>query len=486
VDGFGAAEAVQSRAGEDERVRLAFTPLAQPCVDVAAHLDEADVRAEGEDHRLAARAGGRDGGARRQHVQAPVVFADEGVAGVGSRGDGGELEAQVDLRWQVFERMDGQVDATGGERVFDLLDEDARAIRRETLRRGKAGVLHAVADGADDLEFYRVAERAELRGDVVGLPERELGAARADTDGGVGHKYQDTRSGLEWRARRGGEGKVRMRSWVLVAAMGYATAIQAQGYSVEQPLGAVAQSKPAYLANAGLEQRLGQSLPLQAVYTDETGRTGPLKSWLQGQPLVIAEVYYKCAMLCPQVLHGLAAGLRSTTLRPGKDYAVLVFSIDPTDTPADAMNERREFLQESGFPDSANVHFLTGGQASIDAVSGATGFHFVRVPGPDGRLDQFAHSSVVLFATPDGRMSKYLAGIDYAPRDLRMAILDAGQKKISNPVDLLILYCCSYSPAVGKYSVSVLRILSLAGAVSLLVVIGMIYLLTRRPKGMAA
>jgi protein SCO1/2 len=277
-----------------------------------------------------------------------------------------------------------------------------------------------------------------------------------------------------------------MRSWIVLVAMGFATAMQGQGYSVEKPLGSVAQSRPAYLAHAGLEQRLGERLPLNAVYTDETGRTGPLKSWLNGRPLVMAEVYYKCAMLCPQVLHGLAAGLRTTTLQPGKDYAVLVFSIDPTDTPADAAKQRQEFVQEAGFGSGADVHFLTGGQASIDAVSEATGFHFVRVPGPDGRMDQFAHSSVVLFATPDGRMSKYLAGIDYAPRDLRMALLDAGEKKISNPVDLLILYCCSYNPAVGKYSVSVLRILSVAGAVTLLVVIGMIYLLTRRPKGMTA
>jgi protein SCO1/2 len=91
-----------------------------------------------------------------------------------------------------------------------------------------------------------------------------------------------------------------------------------------------------------------------------------------------------------------------------------------------------------------------------------------------------------MFATPDGRMSKYLSGIDYPARDLRMALLDASGNKISNPVDLLILYCCSYSPAVGRYSVSVLRILSIAGAVTLLVVIGMLVLLTRKPKAMTA
>ncbi len=95
------------------------------------------------------------------------------------------------------------------------------------------------------------------------------------------------------------------------------------------------------------------------------------------------------------------------------------------------------------------VHFLTADQPSIDAITDATGFHYVRVPGPDGKMDQFAHSSVIMFATPDGRMSRYLSGIDYPARDLRMALLQAGDKKISNPVDLLILYCCNYSPGCG-------------------------------------
>jgi protein SCO1/2 len=226
---------------------------------------------------------------------------------------------------------------------------------------------------------------------------------------------------------------------------------------------------------------------MTAVYTDETGATAPLSAWFHGKPVVIAEVYYKCAMLCPQVLHGLATGLAQTTLRAGKDYQVLIFSIDPTDKPADAIAEKATFLREAGLQANADaVHFLTAGEPSIRAMSQATGFHYVMVPGPDGKLDQFAHSSVIMFATPDGRMSKYLSGIDYPARDLRLALLDASGNKISNPVDLLILYCCSYSPTVGRYSVSVLRILSIAGMVTLLVVIGMVVLLTRKPKGMTA
>jgi len=246
---------------------------------------------------------------------------------------------------------------------------------------------------------------------------------------------------------------------------------------------------PAYLAQAGLEQRLGEPLPMQAMFTDETGRTGALKSWFgDGRPVAMALVYYKCVMLCPQVLAGLANGLRQTTLTAGKDYDVVVVSIDPTDKPVDAVKEKNEFLEEAGIGSpggAAAVHFLTGEEPAIQAVAGATGFHYVMIPGPDGKMDQYAHSSVVMFATPDGKMSKYLAGIDYPARDLRLALLDASQKKISNPVDLLILYCCSYNPASGQYTVAVERVLGLAGMMSLLVVIGMIFLLTRRPKGAA-
>jgi protein SCO1/2 len=262
----------------------------------------------------------------------------------------------------------------------------------------------------------------------------------------------------------------------------------AQGYDAEKPLGSSAQDKPSYLAHAGIVQRLGTTLPMASVWTDATGKTGPLSGWFDGKPVVMAEVYYKCVMLCPQVLHGLAESLKETTLKPGKDYDVVVFSIDPMDTPQDALGQKQQFLHEAGWGNDASgaVHFLTGQQASIDAVSEATGFHFVRVPGPDGKMDQFAHSSVVMFATPDGRVSRYLAGINYPARDVRMALLDASEKKISNPVDLLILYCCDYSPMVGKYTVSVVRVLGIAGMISLVIVIGMIVLLTRKPKSRMA
>lgn len=276
--------------------------------------------------------------------------------------------------------------------------------------------------------------------------------------------------------------------WLTGVALAFALAqpgaLRAQGYSAEKPVGAIAQQLPAYLAHAGVEQRLGQPLPLGAVYTADSGQTGPLSGWFDGKPVVLALVYFHCGMLCPQVLHGLSAGLKNTTLKLGKDYNVLVFSIDPHDTPGDAAVAKADFLRSMGAsPAGASaVHFFTATQPSIDAIAGATGFHYVAVPGPDGKMNQFAHSSVVMFATPDGKLSKYLSGVVYEPRDLRLALLGASAHRISNPVDLLILYCCSYNPTVGRYSVSVMRVLGIAGMIAVLGLVGLVVLLTRKPR----
>jgi protein SCO1/2 len=281
------------------------------------------------------------------------------------------------------------------------------------------------------------------------------------------------------------EAKLGLLAGMMLAGSGV---VLGQGqYSAEKPVGTIAQQMPAYLKHAGIEQRLNQELPLGAVVTDESGKVTTLGSYFGKRPVVMALMYYKCVMLCPEVLKGLASGLKQVTLTPGKDYDVVIFSIDPGDTPKDAMGEKERFLEMLGNPGAAAAtHVLTEDPASIAAISGATGFNYVMVPGPDGKMDQYAHSSVIMFATPGGRLSKYISGIDYPARDLRMALLEASEQKISNPADLVLLYCCSYDPVVGKYSVSVLRILGLAGMGALVIMAGMIFLLTRKPQGRMA
>jgi protein SCO1/2 len=273
---------------------------------------------------------------------------------------------------------------------------------------------------------------------------------------------------------------------LLLVAVSLALPAFAQ-YSAEKPLGAAAQSTPAFLKNAGIDQRLGTQIPLSLHFRDAAGTDAPLGQYFGKKPVALAMVYYKCAMLCPQVLHGLAASLSQTGYAPARDYDVVVASIDPTDTPADAAAARQKFLaQLGGNVPAGSVHFLTGQQPEITALASAIGFHYVRVPGPDGKMTQFAHSSVIMVATPEGKLSKYLTGVEYQPRDLRLALLEASDHRIGSATDLILLYCCSYSPSEGRYTVSVLRVLGLAGMATVFGLVLMIYLLTRKPKVKAA
>jgi protein SCO1 len=270
----------------------------------------------------------------------------------------------------------------------------------------------------------------------------------------------------------------------MVGAMALGGRAWAQGLNDAKPMGAAAQGGlPSYLKNAGLEQRLNQPLPLTTTFLDETGRQVALGTYFHERPVAMAMVYFKCGMLCPQVLHGMAEGLKASGFTAGKDYDVVVASIDPTDTPADAMAAKKVFLNEAGMntaSSGAAVHFLTGQEVSIAALSGAAGFHYVRVPGPDGKMDQFAHSSVIMFATPDGKMSKYLAGVEFPSRDVRLALVDASQHRIGTAKDMFLLYCCNYVPSVGRYTVDVLRLLGMAAMVTLVGMGAGIYLLTRK------
>jgi protein SCO1/2 len=261
----------------------------------------------------------------------------------------------------------------------------------------------------------------------------------------------------------------------------------AQQYSADKPLGAAAQSTPAFLKNAGINQNLGRQLPLSDHFVDSSGIDAPLATYFQQRPVILALVYYKCRMLCPQVLSGLARTLRQVAFTPGKDYDVVIASIDPADTPADGAAEKVRFLDSLGNPGAASsVHFLTGQQASITDLASATGFNYVRIPGPDGKMDQFAHSSVIMIDTPEGRMSKYLFGIDYQPRDVRLAVIEASNHHIGSFSDLILLYCCNYSPSAGKYTVSVLRVMGLAAMGSLFMLVALLYLLARKPKTTAS
>ena len=269
---------------------------------------------------------------------------------------------------------------------------------------------------------------------------------------------------------------------IVAAALFAVLPAGAQQYSADKPIGTAAQSRPDYLKNSGIDQNLNHQLPLADRFRDESGSDVALGQFFSKRPVVLALVYFKCGMLCPQVLHGAATALKQTGFHPGQQYDVVVVSIDPTDRPSDAIEAKQHFVGMLGAEYADGVHFLTGDQASITDLANAAGFHYVRVPGPDGKLDQFAHSSVIMFVTPEGRMSKYLAGIDYQSRDVRLALVESSNSHIGSMSDLVLLYCCNYSPGQGRYTVSILRVLGLAGMASMLALAAMLYLLMRKPK----
>ncbi len=275
---------------------------------------------------------------------------------------------------------------------------------------------------------------------------------------------------------------------VLLAAFCVCAApLRAQTYSADRPLGATAQQTPAYLKNAGIDQRLNSALPLGDHFIDESGQDVTLGKYFGSRPVVMALVYYHCGMLCPQVLHGMADALRGVGFTAGNQYDVIVASIDPADTTAESIDAKQRFVATLGDAGAANsVHFLTGPQQSITDLAQATGFHYVRVPGPDGKMDQFAHSSVIMIETPDGRMSKYLSGINYPSRDVRLALIQASNHKIGSLSDIVLLYCCNYVPSQGRYTVAVLRVMGLAGMASLMALVGLLFLLNRKPTGRTA
>ncbi len=264
------------------------------------------------------------------------------------------------------------------------------------------------------------------------------------------------------------------------------SAARPQGYVTQQkPIGSQAQQTPSYLKDAGIDQNLNHQLPLADHFHDETGRDVALGSlFTVNRPVMLALVYYKCGMLCPQVLHGLGTALNQSGMHAGHEYDVIVASIDPSDAPADTAAPKQRLLALMGpGTDAASVHFLTGSQPSISDLAAATGFHYVRTPGPDGKMNQFAHSSVIMIATPDGRMSKYLSGIDYQPRDVRLALVEASNRHIGTLTDMILLYCCNYVPMQGRYTVAILRIVGLAAMGSIGLLITMVYLATRKPQG---
>jgi len=238
---------------------------------------------------------------------------------------------------------------------------------------------------------------------------------------------------------------------------------------------------PVVLQKVGVAQHLNGQLPLDAAFVDETGKPVHLGDYFGKKPAVVSLVYYTCPLLCSEELDGLTSALEMVKLTPGKDFEVVVMSIDPTDTPADAAKKKAFYLKRYGRPETADGwHFLTGQKPAIDAVTSAVGFGYVKVPGPDGRLTQFAHASSIELATPQGKMAQYYLGVEYSPKDILLGLIDASGNKIGSPVANILTYCYHYDPQTNKHSLIVARVVQFGGMVTMAGLGGFIFLMFRR------
>jgi protein SCO1/2 len=238
---------------------------------------------------------------------------------------------------------------------------------------------------------------------------------------------------------------------------------------------------PRVLKGVQVSQHLNQQLPLNATFVDETGRSVKLGDYFGTKPAILTMVYYNCPMLCSEELDGLTGALEMVHLTPGKDFNVIVISIDPTETPELAAKKKAFYLKRYGRPETADGwHFLTGKTPDIDAVTNAVGFGYVRVPGPDGTLSQFAHASSIEVVTTDGKLAQYYLGVEYSPKDVLLGLIDASGNKIGSPVANILTYCYHYDPETNKHSLIVARVVQVGGMLTMASLGGFMFVMFRR------
>jgi len=237
---------------------------------------------------------------------------------------------------------------------------------------------------------------------------------------------------------------------------------------------------PVALQNVGIDQRLNEQLPLDAVFRDETGREVKLGDYFKsGKPVVLSLVYYDCPMLCTQVLNGEVESFRNVPFTLGKDYEAVSVSFDPREKPELAAEKKQLYAMEYKRPGVADGwHFLTGDAASIKRLTDAVGFRYIY----DEGTKQFAHASAIYVATPEGKLSRYLYGISFPPKQMRFSLIEAAAGKIGSPINQLLFYCYHYDPTTGKYGVAVLNVMRAGGVLTMLSLLALILLLRRRKQ----
>jgi protein SCO1 len=240
-------------------------------------------------------------------------------------------------------------------------------------------------------------------------------------------------------------------------------------------------SSPALLNNVRIDQHLNTQLPLNLSFTDDAGKQVALASYFGKKPAILALVYYQCPMLCSEELNGLVSALEMVRYVPGKDFNIVVVSIDPSEGTDLAAAKKRTYVKRYGKPETADGwHFLTGTQPNIDALTKAVGFGYVRIPGPDGKLTQFAHASSIQIVTPEGKLAQYYMGVEYSPKDLLLGLDEASSNRIGSPVDNILTYCYHYDPRTNTHDLIIARVVQLGGFLTMVFLGGFMLVMFRR------
>ncbi len=258
-----------------------------------------------------------------------------------------------------------------------------------------------------------------------------------------------------------------------------AVSLGAQGNApgLRPAAGPVSSQVPQPLQDIRFEQKLDAMLPLDAVFRDEQGQSVKLGDYFGARPVVLAFVYYECPMLCNQILNGLVSSIGVLDETAGKDFDVVAISFDARETPVMAAAKKATYLDRYGRAGTEKGwHFLTGDDANIKRVTDTAGFSFAW----DANTQQFAHASGIMVVTPDGRLARYLFGIEYPPRDLKFAMMESSEGRIGSVVDQVLLYCYHYEPTTGSYSLAAMNTVRLGGAVTMVALFGFIAISLRR------
>jgi len=233
---------------------------------------------------------------------------------------------------------------------------------------------------------------------------------------------------------------------------------------------------PPVLKKVGIDQKLNQPVPLDAVFKDEQGREVTLGQFFHGKPVVLSLVYYSCPMLCNQILNGMLGSFRQISFNAGEQFEVVTVSFDPKETPTLAAQKKATYIKAYNRPSGeAGWHFLTGDEANIKRLTDAVGFRYLW----DEQTKQFAHASGIMIVTPEGKLARYFYGVEYPSRDLRLGLVEASENKIGTPVDTLMLYCYHYDPATGKYGAVVMNIVRVAGVITLMAMVVLFFVLRK-------